>query len=660
MSAYDFFAIFIWWLAIQILAIGVLPLTTYLFKKMPDFGWGLGKFAGMVILAYLSWILATARIVPFQRFSIILVFLAFSIITWTFFIFKTSQLFPIINGLKKVKFLIMFEELLFAVALFGFSFLRGFQPQIFGLEKFSDFGMISSLLRSNYMPPADIWFAGKTINYYYFGHLIVASLTKFTSLSSPVTFNLSLATFFALTILETFSLVFALTKKYWASFLGFLFLAFSSNLHPVTHLTNLFKNYWYPDARNLDPYVINEFPIYTFVVSDLHPHLMAIPLSLLLIGVILTMILFEEKINWRLIVAGGFLLGLTYMTNNADFLIYSMLIGATFFFLSFKGGFSWKKFFKNIFWALTIGFLAIDFAVPFFLSFNPFVAGVRLVHSHSTLTFLLTMWGMWLFIGASFAIILGQKREKWVFGDQFFLFIFGFVAFLILIPEIIYFEDIYSGYYRANTIFKFYWQAWILVTIASSYALSRISQLSRARLLIPLFGFVGSLMIFTTVIYPHSAINSFFNGLRLYQGLDGSQFIAQNYPTDYQAIEWLNKNIAGQPTVLEAAGLSYTYANRISTFTGLPTVVGWHTHEWLWRPNHFDQVQSRTDEVAKIYQTPDRQETQELLKKYNVDYLVLGDFERQQYQNLDEDKFIELGTIVFENSRAKIFKINKI
>ena len=55
----------------------------------------------------------------------------------------------------------------------------------------------------------------------------------------------------------------------------------------------------------------------------------------------------------------------------------------------------------------------------------------------------------------------------------------------------------------------------------------------------------------------------------------------------------------GKPVVIanaEGAGTSYTSDCKLSVFTGANTVIGWHTHEWLWKDD-LDAVNKRTTEV---------------------------------------------------------------
>jgi len=176
------------------------------------------------------------------------------------------------------------------------------------------------------------------------------------------------------------------------------------------------------------------------------------------------------------------------------------------------------------------------------------------------------------------------------------------------------------------------------------------------------------------VIYPFFAINSYYGGLKTYYGLDGLTWMKREYSDDYEAIMWLRKNIqcnlpdrqAGnvtmkqcnnQPVILEANGDSYTDYAKVSAYTGLPTVIGWPVHEWLWRGS-YDEAGKRIPEVQTLYESEDLEETQRLLQKYNISYIFIGTLERQKYTNLDETKWENLGKLVFESGNTKIYKVS--
>ena len=107
--------------------------------------------------------------------------------------------------------------------------------------------------------------------------------------------------------------------------------------------------------------------------------------------------------------------------------------------------------------------------------------------------------------------------------------------------------------------------------------------------------------------------------------------------------------------MLEAHGNSYTYANRISVLTGLPTILGWHTHEWLWKDD-YNWVEARKADVETIYTSTDAALVKELLETYDVTYIYLGDEEHKTY-NVNDALLQSLGEIVFKTDGAYIVKV---
>jgi uncharacterized membrane protein len=211
-------------------------------------------------------------------------------------------------------------------------------------------------------------------------------------------------------------------------------------------------------------------------------------------------------------------------------------------------------------------------------------------------------------------------------------------------------------------MFKLVFEAFIMLGIASGYIIARIaaflkSQKSTQGHVLTVLFFACSLMLLSlTMSYPYFAIMSYYGDLQTYRGLNGITYLSTKYPSDAKAIAWLNKNITDQPVILEAQGDSYTDYARVSANTGLPTVLGWTVHEWLWRGS-YDVPAPRIADVQAMYTSPDLQQTKDLLKKYHVQYVFLGDLEREKYPNLDAAKFAKLGNVVYQNGTTKIYKL---
>lgn len=157
---------------------------------------------------------------------------------------------------------------------------------------------------------------------------------------------------------------------------------------------------------------------------------------------------------------------------------------------------------------------------------------------------------------------------------------------LIIIPELVYVRDIYEeSYARSNTMFKLTYQAFILFGICMSYIITRFLLWKKSSCPCSAesgwYCFYGRSAILERACTPGSEMFS----ISEYRGLDATAYLENVFSEDAGAIRWLDETIEGQPVVLEANGDSYSDYERVSAMTGLPTVLGWYVHEWLWRGN---------------------------------------------------------------------------
>ena len=146
-----------------------------------------------------------------------------------------------------------------------------------------------------------------------------------------------------------------------------------------------------------------------------------------------------------------------------------------------------------------------------------------------------------------------------------------------------------------------------------------------------------------------------------YQGLNAVTFLETDFPEDASAIRWLKENIEGAPVVLEANGDSYTGYERVSATTGLPTILGWYVHEWLWR-NNVEDVNEKSADVETIYTSSDMNAVKALLEEYEVSYIFVGSKEREKYgERLNESLLKEVGEAVYQdpNYNTYILRIEK-
>lgn len=683
----DLWLMIYWFVMLTVIGAAGFPLLWFLLRRLPDGGFGVSIPFSLVLSGWLVWLWASLKLIPFSVVSGALalgsVAIASSIIVW-----KHRDEFR--SWITTARRIVLFEMLLACIAFLFWSFIRGFQPDIQGLEKFMDAGFVQSILRSKWMPPPDPWLAGDTINYYYFGHFLSALLTLLSGVDLSVAYNLLLATVFSLVITGSFSVIYNVVGGgTWAAVsgvLGAILLNLGGNLHPLWF--TIFRSgasYWYPDATRFIPYTIHEFPAYSHVVADLHGHLLNLPIVLLFL---VSLVAFLKHQNQRkkenlsqwvgsgltFPIMFGFLLGVFSMTNTWDVPIYGMVYG--FVVLVYW----WIRRENRKHWlidaGLTLAISALTFlftSLLFQIHFTNIAKGVALVESRSPLWQLGVLWGGFLTIAAVafwwFFPTVG--RDSVAFLP---IVMIGVSVLLLIIPEIIYIKDIYiQEYHRANTMFKLTYQSFVMFSLVFGMTLGHLLRpLRNARGVVsrfkstvfrehnvwaPRFGALVLLSVFALhMLYTKNAIKGYYGDLKTSRGLNGLQWFQTSYPDDYSAFLWMKKNVVGQPVILEAVGESYTDFARISTFTGFPTVLGWRVHEWLWRGS-FDEAGKRTEEVRVMYEDPESREAQTLFSTYNIVYLFVGQLERQTYK-IDEDTLTSLGRIVFRAGDTIVIKRN--
>ena len=181
------------------IGISFFPFTYKIFNNFIDKGYIFSKILGLLFISYSIFVLSSFKLLTFSTINLIIIWT--TLFAVQLFILR-KQKYELRKHLK----IFIFEEFLFLIALIAWSYVRSFSPSIHGLEKFMDFGFINSILRTEYLPPRDMWLTPFSINYYYFGHLFTAVLTKLSQIPSFITFNLMIASLFAFTFTMSFSI----------------------------------------------------------------------------------------------------------------------------------------------------------------------------------------------------------------------------------------------------------------------------------------------------------------------------------------------------------------------------------------------------------------------------------------------------------------------
>ena len=259
----------------------------------------------------------------------------------------------------------------------------------------------------------------------------------------------------------------------------------------------------------------------------------------------------------------------------------------------------------------------------------------------------------------------GKETKLEENGDvlPFVLLLVATGVLLTIGPEYLFLRDNFGQ--RLNTIFKFYYQAWVLFGVAALYALGYLWLAWRgASRLVPVLATTGYVVAFAiSLLFPVLAVNSRsveYRGPltaedRQPATLDGLAQMKRFSPGDYEAIQWLRENVSGTPVILEAVGGQYTAYGRISAATGLPTLLGWAGHEYQWRGSTPEPA-IREPVVREIYTAQDMQTIAALLDEYEVRYIVVGGLERDTYGMPGLEKFAENLDIAFGNNGVSIYR----
>lgn len=722
----DVWTFWTWYLLALVLGAAAMPLTGRLFRRFQDRGWMFSKVTAIAVSGFLTWFLVAVKIIKFTTMTCIVVTLVCAAASLILYCREQKA------GFECIPFahldLVYAEELLFFTAFLLWTYFAGFHPAAYGTEKFMDYGFMEAMMRSKTLPATDLWYSQGKINYYYGGQYFAVFLTKLSGAKVELTYNLMRTFVAGLAFAMPFSLVHQMVtdrlgrirtgwKKALPSVTGILAgisVSIAGNMHYVVYgqiipfIQKLkgeeVSSYWFPDATryigfnpDVEDKTIHEFPCYSFVLGDLHAHVVDIMFVLLLLGLLYAWMkkvrttelsgesmrrkqFWKKQLLMPQLLAAGALLGMFHWTNYWDFVIYFVVTCGAALFMNIigqKGKIRWALGVTAV-QAAEILILATVIILPFTLQFDTsnMVQGIALAKHHSLLHQLLVLWGLpgiltILFVVSLLIEKLRGAEQKSLYHlltsirlPDLFAVLMGLCAIgLVLIPELVYVRDIYeNGNARANTMFKLTYQAYIMFGMTMIYAIFRLLVIGKNKIL-KVLAFIGLFLFVWTCGYFGNSVHSWFGTVwkpSQYKGLNATAFLETDFPEDVNGIRWLKENISDAPVVLEANGDSYSEYERVSAMTGLPTIMGWYVHEWLWRGNLAD-LNAKIEEIKEIYTSTDETRVKELLEEYNVSYIFVGSCERNKYgADLNNDLLKGLGEVVFQDSEypTYIVKIN--
>lgn len=419
------FSLLIWIVAVQLVSFIALPLIAASLPSLPDRGYGVSKLGGLFLVSALTWSLGSYGALSVSALSISL-----SIgIVGCLSLFTLRREGAYRELLECVRTHRAPVEGLFIGGLLLFGALRAFNPEIFWGEKPMDATFLNYFIRLETLPPEDPWAAGRLMHYYYFGYFAFALLHKITGIDSGIGFNLSIATVGAFHLAALYSVACFITKRRLAGALGALAIVLLSDLD-VVKLWLIDKKelnfdlYW-ASSRTLHSPGINEYPFWSLLFADLHAHVMALPLTALVLAYICEVgFSIKGALNPILSLSQillGISLGLLVGTNSWDFISYGGVTLAALFL-------RWDRVFASItspktlqfFGALTSDILTIGIGIllgagPFLLhsgeSIHPGYGWVT-KEEFNSLSEVLLVVGHWIaFTIIGLILLSGGRRE---------------------------------------------------------------------------------------------------------------------------------------------------------------------------------------------------------------------------------------------------------
>lgn len=624
--------------------------------------------------------------------------------------------------------------------------MRLSRPEIQGQEKPMDLGILASLLRAEAFPPPDMWLAGKSLPYYYWGSLVWTVPLEISGVELGVGYNLVAALLGGLVFALAWTMGRTLAGSAgggWLAACMVLVCGTPDGLRQVLAGVGLTGVECWPSSRQIAG-TITEFPLFTLWLGDLHPHLLSLPLALL--AMLLALHAGRNGASVGLVVAMAAAFGATWAAN--PWAMPATLVAVCLLLLCGDGRWNWPVAEGLERW-LAVGCVAVGGAVitsPFHLSFHPPWYGLSLVHAwtpvvqlslyagclllpvviavwvrvrgwfdgaavrrqalalslfalvllaavagDSTLLLLLGAasgsWALWvmvlrreqrgaavvlaglvvLFAGAALPVSgLGVPARPVLVMLSAMMLVLAVAAvtgrgeettrpaaalaalgvFMLLIPEVLYVKDTYGeDLHRMNTVFKSFFQAWVLLAVSVPALLFATVRSRWRRLAVIAVMMLPGLPHLAGVLAPLVSIDA--------RGLDG---LAWLMPEDRAIVRFLRAQPAGT-SMIEAVGDSYSDYGRLSAASGVPALLGWANHELVWRGGDIaPELERRRHLVARLFVAVDEQQVRRLVAEAAVDLVVIGSLERRAMSQTTREAIRRAGEVVFEGGGALVVR----
>ncbi len=802
----------LWWLAAaELVGLAAWPLAYYLLPQLSDRGYSVCKPLGLLIVGFASWLLSVLHVVPAIMPTLWVMLAVMAALSVRFVWTRRTELKAFVVRERRT---LVAIEAVFLIFFVGWTVFRSFDPAIDHTEQPMDFAMLNAAMVSEVGQPEDAWMSGESISYYYFGYWIFGTLSEMTGIASNRAYNLAMALIPALAAAGIFGLLVNMVGggARWAYGIiaaagGVMILGVAANLEGILEFMRLnglgsqdFYDWvridgldgpvlgssagwapqeswwWFRATRVINTFVgdssvdytIQEFPLFSFMLGDMHPHVMAIPFGLLLTALAWNWLI--SPINRWLapvdtdqstdarpianlrgvvtVLVMGVILGGLAFTNMWDGPTFAaLLIGVAVVKAYSSGGRGFHDVARKVL-PISVAILAVAFLayMPYYLSFTSSISGVGPVVDATTRpVHAFIVWGLFIVMVVPFVVTTFLRttvREDWkgttlaatlvwavpfavwsllfiwddgparelpvrfvqivplaalvsmgvhnVFwlaasgGERAKLFAMSLAVLgmmLILGPELLFIGDSFGS--RLNTVFKLYYQAWILLSVVSGYVVyGWVANWSTGgawrQVLRRVWVFTYAALLIGSIYYSAAALVSKGDPEGKTPTLDGLNFVRSSRPPEYRAIAYLKERADANTVMVEAVG-EWFDAGLISRSTGVPTIINWPHHQKQWRGVTVELERTgqapadacdelgpekastylacRELDVARIYQTSDVEEARNLLALYDVDYVYVGPRERAQYGEDGLTKFDEFMATVFSDGDVVIYRV---
>ncbi len=722
-----------WYVVVQAIAFAAWPVVSRALAPLDDRGWAAGKAAGLLGMAWLVWFVCMLAPVPFTRVTLLVALLLVGGLAWGWSV-RTGELAAQVAWIRARRNLLLAWEIVFLAGFVLFALLRSHAPAVAATEKPMDMAFLNGFMAAQRLPTQDTWLAGFGVPYYHFGYFVLASVAKLAGTAPGIAYNLAAATIPALTMLGLASLTWnvaraATVQPMWAAAgagVSVVLVVFGGNLSTffehllsrgivgfdfgsivgINHFgDSVLRGVWPPtDAYwwfhasrvvpNLQPDGINEFPFFSALLSDLHPHFVALPFELLVLAVAAAHVLSRGttlRSPWTL-GFGALALGGLLVINTWDIAPFWLLYVGLSLYAAWLVSWRWR-------WlaAATLPLFGAVLFAPYFVGYSGPPLGLGIVSARTPFGSLLVLFGWAIVLLAALGLFV-----RWCVGDRngwiqagigsvigVALAILGeptlgvllalaaalvpwpgtlerldpatawtvgvgaFDAAMLLGVEVVFLDDVFHS--RMNTVFKFHVNAWLLAGLAAGLTLALIGRFTvRARWLVSV---VAALALAGGLVYPLSAIATRMNE-RPASGvtLDGLAFLS---PDDRAAVRWLSDQNAaaagGRVVIAEAAGDEYSAAAKYATYSGAVDVIGWAGHELQWR-GPIPELGRRDGDLRQLYQDGSTEAIRAVLDRYGVRFVVVADVERQKYGDAVTSRFEGVLPVAIRAGNVTIYR----